>query len=116
MRSHGRIWLFVSLVAVGSGGAGASATDQAPAPPDPREAGTPVTVATSVALPTGPWTPTADIRGDLDGIPTTLSHLAAAAAASPRSPRSPEAGWLGFRRPFAETVSYRTTAPPSRVA
>ncbi len=116
MRSYGHLWLFIFLGLIGFDGPGANATDSAPDPSDSREAGTPVTVAASAALPACPGTPADHTRAELDGVPTTLATAASVAAPPPGCLRLREAEWLSFRRPFAETVSYRTTAPPSRIA
>lgn len=116
MRSHAHFWLFVFLGLIGFEGPEAKATDAGPGPSDPREAGTPVTVAAPAALPACPWSSAGESRDDLDGVPTTLAAAVSIPAPYHSGLHSRKAEWLRFRRPFAETVSYRTTAPPSRIA
>lgn len=116
MRSYGHLWLFVFPVLIGFDGPGANATNRGPGPSDPREADTSVLGVAPAALPACPWTQTEDSRGGLDSVTRALAAAASAAPPSPSRLRSLEAEWLSFRRPFAETVSYRTTAPPFRIA
>lgn len=116
MRSHGHLWLFVFLVLIGFDGAGTDTGDTGSRPSGPGEADAPALVASPPALPPCQWTPAEGGGDDLDGIPGTLAAAAPVAAPFPAGLPAREAEWLSFRRPFADTVSYRTTAPPSRIA
>lgn len=116
MRSHVHPWLFAFLLLLGFEGPGANAADPGQRPSDPREADMPLLLAAPAALPACPWTH-AEIGGsDLDRVPATLAAIVWVAARSSAGLHSRRAEWLSFRRQFADTVSYRTTAPPSRVA
>lgn len=113
MRSYGHLWLFVFLGLIGFDGPGPDAVDPGHRPSDSREADRPVLVASAIALPTSQWTPAGDRHPG--SAPTTI-FVAFAPAPSSGSLRSRERDGLNIRRPFAETVSYRSTAPPLRIA
>ena len=116
MQMHGRLGLLVFLLLIGIDGPGANAVDGDFEPPESREASTLVTVAAPAPPPAERWAAADDIRRDLDDSVAKPAFHAALVVSFPSGLRLQSAAWLSFRRPFAETVSYRTTAPPSRIA
>ena len=115
MGTRARLWLFVLLVLLGFQGPGADSADPGRAASESRESEVPAVAAPCAALPVFPWTPSGDGRGDGRAAPRTIAAAASIAAPPPGGGHSREVDWLNFRRLFADTVSYRTTAPPPRV-
>lgn len=119
MRDHGHLWLFAFLLLFTWEGPAAEAADRGRSPADAGEAGTPILLATPPALPASPtfqWSPEDDTGYDPDGSETGPAAAPSIAPPSLGRLHARERAWLSFRRPFSHTVSYRTTAPPSRVA
>lgn len=114
MRNHGQIWLLAFALLVCWDGP-AEAAARGSTTPDAGDARTPVLVA-HAALPAAPWTQAVDHDPGLHPGPTVSAAAAPAAppALAPLHARARDG--RSFRRPFSHTVSYRTTAPPSRIA
>jgi hypothetical protein len=116
MRIHQNGWLFVFLVLLSFAGPHPSDADRGQTSSDSPAAELSELVAASPALSARQWTPSDGGGGDLGAAPKTITGAGFVAFPAHGGVHFRAAGWLSFRRLFADTVSYRTTGPPSRIA